>query len=232
MKGVTKSYPSRRHLRNMFQKSPSIARVPIVQDLNIELGDAEILCVVGPNGAGKSTLAKLIAGTSPPDKGIIQTFGRVVPFLELGAAFLSDLSAKDNVLLNGALLGLRRSYIKQNLESIFDFAELSGYENKPLKQYSSGMLMRLAFAIGMHTDGELYVFDEVLAVGDTRFQEKCLKSFQNLVETKKTLIIITHDMSVVRRYATQVLIISSGTHKLITDHNYIRDFDPEVIYRS
>jgi ABC-2 type transport system ATP-binding protein len=231
---VTKRYRAKSHLLNLLRNRDASNHEKsgqlIIKDLTVKLDSSDILCVVGPNGAGKSTLAKILAGTSPVDSGRIEFRGRIVPFLELGAAFLSELNGRDNVMLNGVLLGLKRKYLRDKMEAIFDFAELRGFEYTSLKHYSSGMLMRLAFAIAMHAEGDLYIFDEVLAVGDTRFQQKCLTSFRRLVENGKTLVIITHDMGVVKQYAKKILIVKDGRHKLLTDSRDVETFDQEMLY--
>ena len=200
---------------------------------DIEAG--EILCIVGKNGAGKSTLAKMIAGTIAPTKGQIKVSGRIVPFLELGVAFNSELSGYDNAILNGVLLGMKKKYIKEKINEIFEFAEVQDFIDTPLKFYSSGMLMRLAFSIGVFANGDIYIFDEILAVGDANFQKKCFDSFKNLIEKGKTIILITHDLETVSKYATRVLLLNGKNHKIVNDINIIKQMGKssfDDIYRS
>lgn len=193
----------------------------VIKDLNININKGEILCIVGKNGAGKSTLAKLIAGTIEPDNGKVLVEGKIVPFLELGVAFSNELSGKDNVIMNGVLLGLKRKYIMEKMDDIFNFAEVLDFKDTPMKYYSSGMQMRLAFSIGIHADGDIYIFDEILAVGDSDFQKKCFDSFENLISKNKTIILITHDIGIVKRYATRVLYLKNSDYEIIDNKESI-----------
>lgn len=206
-----------------------IDKLCVINDLTYNVGKGEILCIVGKNGAGKSTLAKMIAGTVAPTKGKITVNGRIVPFLELGVAFNSELSGRDNALLNGALLGLSNQFIESKMADIFNYADLNDFIDTPLKYYSSGMLMRLAFSIGMYADGDIYIFDEILAVGDSKFQQKCFDSFQNLCDQGKTIILITHDMHTVSKYATSVLLIKDGDYRVVKDKEIIADFANKTV---
>ena len=207
------------------EENKKIEELIAVENLSMRIEAGEILCIVGRNGAGKSTLAKMIAGTTSPTKGKITTDGRIIPFLELGVAFNSELSGYDNALLNGVLLGMKKKYIKEKIPEIFSFAEVEDFIETPLKFYSSGMLMRLAFSIGMYANGDIYIFDEILAVGDANFQKKCFDSFQNLIEKKKTIILITHDLGTVSKYATRVLLLNGKSHKIIDDRNTIKQME-------
>lgn len=215
------------HYHEYKSENNKIQRLNVIQDMTLHIKKSEILCIVGNNGAGKSTLAKLIAGTSNPTKGEISVNGRIVPFLELGVAFSNELTGRDNVYMNGVLLGLRLKYIRDHVEDIFRYAEIEDFIDTPLKYYSSGMQMRLAFSVGMHADGDIYIFDEILAVGDSRFQRKCFDSFQSLLNKGKTIILITHDLSTVKKYATKVLLLSSGKYRVIDDRNMIRNLSKE-----
>lgn len=195
----------------------------VISNLNINIEKSEIFCIIGKNGAGKSTLAKLIAGTIVPDEGSVKVEGKIVPFLELGVAFSNELSGRDNVIMNGVLLGLSRKYILEKMDKIFEFAEVSEFIDTPMKYYSSGMQMRLAFSIGMHADGDVYVFDEILAVGDSDFQKKCFNSFEDLVRRNKTIILITHDIEIVKRYATRVLYLKNDSYEIVSDKENIQN---------
>lgn len=206
----------RREYNNQIHK---IENLCVVKELDLKIGRGEIVCIVGRNGAGKSTLAKLIAGTIYPTSGHIEVFGKVVPFLELGVAFHSELNGIDNAIMNGVLLGMSIQDVKNKLNDIFAYAEIEDFKNTPLKFYSSGMLMRLAYSIGMHSNGDIYLFDEILAVGDEKFQRKCFNSFENLIRIGKTIVLITHDLSLVSKYATSVLFLNNG------DYYYTKDKD-------
>ena len=210
------------------EENKKIEELTVVENLNIEINEGEILCIVGKNGAGKSTLAKMIAGTTYPTSGTIKMKGRVVPFLELGVAFNSELTGYDNAILNGVLLGMKKKYIIEKMADIFNFAEVSNFMNTPLKFYSSGMLMRLAFSIGMYANGDIYIFDEILAVGDVKFQKKCFDSFANLIKNKKTIVLITHDLGTVSKYATRVLMLNGEKHKIIDDIDVIKQMKDDT----
>ncbi len=215
------------HYKEYKKEKRKVDNLTIVRNLNMDIDDGEILCIVGYNGAGKSTLAKLIAGTTKPTNGSIYVKGRIVPFLELGVAFSNELTGRDNVYMNGALLGLRLNYIKEHIEEIFDYAEISDFIDTPLKYYSSGMMMRLAFSVGIHADGDIYIFDEILAVGDINFQRKCLNSFSNLIKKRKTIILITQDLGTVKKYATKILFIKRGGYTIVEGKEKISNMSIE-----
>lgn len=215
--------------KRYVEESKRIDELCAVNHLNMNIYPGEIVCIVGRNGAGKSTLAKMIAGTTEPTEGVIKIKGRIIPFLELGVAFNSELSGRDNVIMNGVLLGLKKHYIETIMQDIFDFAEVSDFIETPLKFYSSGMLMRLAFSIGMHADGDIYIFDEILAVGDANFQKKCFSCFENLIKSGKTILLITHDLGIVSRYATRVLLLNGETHRIIESSQKIKNIANKTI---
>ena len=177
------------------EENKKIEELIAVKNLSMKIHAGEILCIVGRNGAGKSTLAKMIAGTIAPTEGQIKVNGRVVPFLELGVAFNSELSGYDNAILNGVLLGMKKKYIKEKINEIFAFAEVQDFIDTPLKFYSSGMLMRLAFSIGMFANGDVYIFDEPTSNLDTLNESTIL----NLIKEncKGMVFLISHRMSTV-----------------------------------
>lgn len=178
-------------------------------DFTLERGD--FFGVVGRNGSGKSTLLKIIAGIYQPDKGTIYLSGRVVPFIELGVGFNGNLTGRDNVYLNGALLGFSREEVDKKYDEIVGFAELEDAMDRKLKNYSSGMQVRLAFSIATRLAAtDILLIDEVLAVGDTDFQRKCFNYFKGLKKENKTVILITHDMNAVREYCNKAMLINDG----------------------
>lgn len=213
------------HYKEYRVQMSRIEKLDVIKDLTLEIPDGEILCITGKNGSGKSTLAKMIAGTVEPDSGDIQVEGRIVPFLELGVAFNPELSGYDNVFLNGVLLGLSRSFLKKHMEKIFAYAEITEFMNTPVKYYSSGMQVRLAYAVGMHAEGDIYIFDEILAVGDANFQNKCFASFGDLIAKGKTIILITHDGNIVKKYATKVLHLHDGTYTVFSNRLEIEQLE-------
>lgn len=203
------------HYKDYMKEKSKVSTLDVIRHLDMHIEKSEILCIAGRNGAGKSTLGKLIAGTSKPSGGKIKVHGRVVPFLELGVAFSNELTGRDNVYMNGVLLGLSLKYIKEHINDIFEYAEIPDFIDTPLKYYSSGMQMRLAFSVGMHAHGDIYIFDEILAVGDAHFQKKCYDSFRTLVEKGKTIILITHDLGIIKQYATKMLLLKQGEYRIL-----------------
>lgn len=217
------------HYKSYHKEKSKIEELEVINDLNMNIQNGEILCIVGYNGAGKSTLAKLIAGTSKPTSGKITVSGRIVPFLELGVAFSNELTGRDNVYMNGVLLGMNLAYLKKNMYKIFDFAEIPDFIDTPMKYYSSGMQMRLAYSVGMHANGDIYIFDEILSVGDMNFQQKCFASFQNLIDRGKTIILITHDFSIVKKYATKILALGKGKYSIIEGREKIKSLEEDDV---
>ena len=181
-----------------------------LKDVVFDVYEGEFLGIVGRNGSGKSTLLKLIAGIYNPTHGNIEVNGRLTPFIELGVGFSPELSGRDNVYLNGALLGFSRPEMDAMYDEIVDFAELSEFMDQKLKNYSSGMQVRLAFSIAIKVSTDVLVLDEVLAVGDAAFQQKCFDYFMNLKKQKKTVILVTHDMGAVRQYCDRAIMIEDG----------------------
>jgi ABC-type polysaccharide/polyol phosphate transport system ATPase subunit len=181
-----------------------------LQDVSLALPAGAAVGLVGDNGSGKSTLLKLIAGILGPTRGRLAVEGRVSALLELGAGFHPDFTGRENVFLNGALLGLSRREVAARLEAIVAFAELEGAIDAPVKTYSSGMYMRLAFAVATHVDPEVLVVDEVLAVGDARFARKCLARMRRFREAGVTILLVSHDASAVRALCDRAVWLEAG----------------------
>lgn len=181
-----------------------------LKDISFEVKKGEFLGIVGRNGSGKSTLLKLISGIYAPTSGTIHIDGKLVPFIELGVGFSPELSGRDNVYLNGALLGFSRSEVDKMYDDIVAFAELEKFMDQKLKNYSSGMQVRLAFSIAIKVSTDILVLDEVLAVGDAAFQQKCFDYFMDLKQQKKTVVLVTHDMGAVRQYCDRAIMIEQG----------------------
>jgi ABC-2 type transport system ATP-binding protein len=182
----------------------------VLQDISFEIRKGDFFGIVGRNGSGKSTLLKLISQIYAPDTGTITVEGKLVPFIELGVGFSPELSGRENVYLNGALLGFSNEQVDEMYDDIVKFAELEDFMEQKLKNYSSGMQVRLAFSIAIRADADILVLDEVLAVGDEAFQRKCNEYFQNLKRNKKTVILVTHDMGAVRKYCNKALLLKDG----------------------
>jgi lipopolysaccharide transport system ATP-binding protein len=185
-----------------------------LSDVSFEVAAGEVVALVGPNGAGKSTLLKLLSRIVHPTTGTIELRGRVGSLLEVGTGFHPDLTGRENVFLNGAILGMSRTEVRSRLDSIVAFAELERFIDTPVKKYSSGMYMRLAFAVAAHLDPEILLVDEVLAVGDASFQKKCLGRVSEIAHAGRTVVFVTHDMTAVDALCTRALLLKHGRVEL------------------
>ena len=194
---------------NIF-KSNSYEEFKALDDVSFEVKKGEFFGIIGRNGSGKSTLLKILAGIYQADKGKVNVNGMISPFLELGIGFNPELSGRDNVYLNATVLGMTKKQIDEKFDSIVKFSELERFIDQKLKNYSSGMQVRLAFSVSIHANREILLMDEVLAVGDSNFQSKCLEEFNKYREMGKTVIIVTHDIAVVQRYCDRALLIRNG----------------------
>jgi ABC-type polysaccharide/polyol phosphate transport system ATPase subunit len=186
-----------------------------VDGVSFEVEEGECFGIVGPNGSGKSTLMKLIAGIYPADAGDIRVRGKLSPFIELGVGFDRDLTGRDNVRINATLLGLSRRELNRRFDDIVEFAELERFMDEKLKNYSSGMEVRLAYAIAIQVDFDILLLDEVLAVGDQAFQEKCFATFEQFRAEGKTIVFVTHDLEAIRRSCDRVLLLRNGVREAL-----------------
>jgi ABC-type polysaccharide/polyol phosphate transport system ATPase subunit len=186
-----------------------------LQEITTRISAGEFVGIIGPNGSGKSTLLKLLAGIYKPNSGQVQVNGSIAPLLELGIGFQQDLSARDNIFINAALLGLPASRTRKILPDIVEFAEIGHFLDLKIKNYSSGMRQRLAFAIAAFVDADIYLCDEVFAVGDESFQSKCLRVFQTWREAGKTIILVTHNTAQVAEICDRAMLLRGG--RLIAD---------------
>lgn len=194
---------------NIVKKNNKVTQ-KVLDSVSFTVNKGDFFGIVGRNGSGKSTLLKLIAGVYAPTKGSVTLHGGLTPFIELGVGFNPELSGRDNVFLNGALLGYNRAQMAEMYDEIVDFAELGPFMDQKLKNYSSGMQVRLAFSIAIKAKNDILIFDEVLAVGDEAFQRKCLDVFESYKANKQTVILVTHDMDTVRQYCSRAALISEG----------------------
>jgi len=181
-----------------------------LQDISFEVRRGECLSLIGHNGAGKSTTLGLIAGVLKPSTGTLETQGRICPLLELGAGFSQQLTGRENIMLNGVLLGLTRQEVRERTADIIEFSELGDFIEAPLRTYSSGMVVRLGFSIAVHLDPDILLVDEVLAVGDARFREKCLKRMEQFRHRGTTMIFVSHDTASVASISDRVALLDSG----------------------
>src|SRR4051812_26849021 len=189
---------------------PSADRLDALRDVSLAVREGEFFGVVGRNGSGKSTLLKCLAGIYRIDDGEIYVNGKVSPFIELGVGFHPELAARDNVVLNGIMLGLTPREAYARYERVIEFAELEEFVDLKLKNYSSGMHVRLAFSVMIQVDADVLLIDEVLAVGDAAFQQKCYDEFHRLRDEGRTILLVTHDMSAVSRFCDRALLLERG----------------------
>ncbi len=218
--GVSKSYKHnasrmllRRGLLSWLKRAPSESFYAL-RSVSFELNGATSLAIVGANGAGKSTLLRCATGISTPDAGRVAVRGTIAALMELGAGFHPDLTGAENVMLNASLLGLTRKQTYEQFDRIVEFSGLAGFINDPIRTYSSGMVLRLAFSVAVRVDPDILVIDEVLAVGDIEFQEKCIAEITRLKDSGKTLICVAHDMNLLRKLCEQALWLEHGELKM------------------
>ncbi len=211
-----------RGARNAWRKTADMARgraliagdtfeeVWALKDINFEIGVGEIVGIIGRNGAGKSTLLKILSRITEPTEGRVTINGRVASLLEVGTGFHPELTGRENVFLNGAVLGMSSAEIKRKFDEIVEFSEISKYLDTPVKRYSSGMYVRLAFAVAAHLEPEILIVDEVLAVGDVAFQEKCLGKISEVARSNRTVLFVSHNMGAVRTLTNKTILLEQG----------------------
>lgn len=204
----------KRTIVNYFKGIKGYREQHVLRDISFNVNRGDFLGIVGRNGSGKSTLLKIISQIYTPDSGSVEIFGKLVSFIELGVGFNPELTGKENVYLNGALIGFSPREIDDMYDDIVDFAELHDFMGQKLKNYSSGMQVRLAFSVAIRAKSDILVLDEVLAVGDEAFQRKCNDYFLQAKEQQKTIILVTHSMDAVRKYCNKALLIDKGKIKV------------------
>lgn len=202
-----------------------------LKDVNFEIHEGETVGIIGRNGAGKSTLLKVLSRITEPSAGKVTIKGRVASLLEVGTGFHPELTGRENVFLNGAILGMSRKEIKSKFDEIVDFAGIEKFLDTPVKRYSSGMYVRLAFAVAAHLDPEILLVDEVLAVGDAEFQKKCVTKIGDVSNTGKTVLIVSHQMAMIEKLAVRSILLDQGmlvdegpSEKIITQYLNLRGF--------
>jgi ABC-type polysaccharide/polyol phosphate transport system ATPase subunit len=207
-------------------QSRSFETLRALDEVSFDIGEGEFFGIVGRNGSGKSTLLKCLAGIYETTSGHATTRGRVSPFIELGVGFNMDLTARDNVIINAIMLGLTRRQAFDRFDDVIAFAELEEFLDLKLKNYSSGMAVRLAFSVAVQVDADIILVDEVLAVGDAAFQRKCFDQFEKLKSAGKTIVFVTHDMSAVERFCDRAMLVERGTIAEIGDpHRVARAYN-------
>lgn len=194
----------------LWWRRKQIEHLPVLKGISFEVAKGESVAVVGKNGAGKSTLLSLLARVYLPTSGQIEIDGRVAPLLELGAGFHPDLTGVENVFFNGVILGLTRKQVNERLDQIIEFSGLRHHIDAPVRSYSSGMLARLGFACAVHVDAEILLIDEVLAVGDYEFEQKCYATIEAFQKSGGSILFVSHQMDAVRRIADRVIWLKDG----------------------
>jgi ABC-type polysaccharide/polyol phosphate transport system ATPase subunit len=214
---VTKTFLLPHEQRTMFKeyflhpfRRTTYERQLALDGVTFSIQSGQFFGIIGPNGSGKSTLLRILAGIYRPDSGHVRVRGLVSPFIELGVGFNMELSARDNIKLNGTLLGLTRSEIEAKYDSIVEFSELHRFVDQKLKNYSSGMLLRLAYSIAIQVPFDILLLDEVLAVGDQSFQAKCFATFDRFRDERKTVVFVSHDLDSVRRFCEAAILLRHG----------------------
>jgi ABC-type polysaccharide/polyol phosphate transport system ATPase subunit len=233
--GVSKTFRiPHQHYRTLKERAlhPFRARtydvLRAVDQITVTIPQGEFFGIVGRNGSGKSTLLKCLAGIYPPDAGRVEIDGRLSPFIELGVGFNPELAARDNVVINAVMLGLSRGEALRRFEDVIAFAELEEFVDLPLKNYSSGMAVRLGFAVATQVDADILLVDEVLAVGDASFQQKCYEAFQRMKDAGKTILLVTHDMGLVERFCDRAILLERGEALRLGDPHQIGRLYHEV----
>jgi lipopolysaccharide transport system ATP-binding protein len=197
-------------VRSIGKKKAAPQEFWALRDVSFDLHDAEVIGVIGRNGAGKSTLLKIISHITEPTEGEAHLFGRVSSLLEVGVGFHPELSGRENVFLNGAILGMSRAEIRRKFDEIVSFAEVEQFIDTPVKRYSSGMYVRLAFAVAAHLEPDVLIVDEVLAVGDIAFQRKCLGKMEDIRRTGRAVLVVSHNMSLISQLCEKVIWLDAG----------------------
>ena len=221
---VTKAYPLlhqktlKEFVQALFFGKKTIEQVEVLKNISLTIKKGENVGVIGKNGAGKSTLLKLIAGVSYPSSGQVKVNGRVVPLIELGAGFHPELSGKENIFLNGVILGMNEKYLVEKFLEIVDFSEIPmKFIYTPVKYYSSGMFMRLAFSVAVFSKPEILLVDEILAVGDVAFQKKCLEKMEEFKKRGVTIVFVSHSMEQIKKFCDRIILLREG--RVVFDGN-------------
>ena len=213
--------------RKLFKRNEGRAGIDFIwalKDVSFDLEEGRVLGIIGRNGAGKSTLLKVLSRVTEPTKGYVSVRGRVGSLLEVGTGFHPELTGRENIYLNGAILGMKRTEIESKFDEIVEFSEVSQFIDTPVKRYSSGMYLRLAFAVAAHLEPEILVVDEVLAVGDAEFQRKCLGKMNDVAAQGRTVLFVSHNMSAILRLTQEALVMQKGQLTLRAPTNEAVDF--------
>jgi len=214
VKGFTAPF---RRLKRIGRKPSPNETIWALKDVSLEVRQGEVLGIIGPNGAGKTTLLKVLSRITEPTEGEVRIRGRVASLLEVGTGFHPELTGRENIFLNGAILGMTRKEIEQKFDEIVAFAEIEKFMDTPVKRYSSGMYVRLAFAVAAHLEPEILLVDEVLAVGDAEFQKKCRGKMGDISEEGRTVLLVSHNMTSIVKLCSSAIWIDNGRIRAVTD---------------
>lgn len=194
----------------LFSNRNKVERHTVLRDITLNIKKGETVALIGTNGSGKSTLLKLMTKIIYPTSGTITTYGKLTSLLELGAGFHPDFTGRENIYFNAAIFGLTKQEIESRIDEIIEFSELGEFIDNPVRTYSSGMYMRLAFSIAINVDAEILLIDEILAVGDQHFQDKCFNKLEEIKKSDKTVVIVTHSLDQVKKLCTRAIWIKDG----------------------
>lgn len=222
--GIEKNFSLKLFFINMFKwkkEKKEKKEFWALKDVNIEVKKGEVVGFIGSNGAGKSTLLKVVAGVMKPTKGSVEKYGNICPMIELGAGFDMDLTARENIYLNGAILGYSREFIDQKFEEIVEFSELRDFLDVPVRNFSSGMVARLAFSVATIVDPEILIVDEILSVGDIAFQQKSENKMRSMIEGGTTVLFVSHSLAQIEKLCDRVVWLENGTVKKIGEPKQI-----------
>jgi lipopolysaccharide transport system ATP-binding protein len=217
------------NLTGLFSGNKGYEEFWALKDASFRVKHGETFGVIGPNGSGKSTLLKMLAGVLYPDSGSIKVNGKIAPFLELGVGFQPELSARDNIYLYGSVMGLTKREVDRKYEEIMEFAELKRFEDMKLRNFSSGMYVRLAFSVAIQTNPDILLLDEVLAVGDEHFQNKCKEKIDEIRKNGKTIVFVSHDLNSVKRLCINSMLLHGGKPVTIGETNKVIDIYHQII---
>lgn len=214
--GIEKNFSLKLFFINMFKwkrEKKEKKEFWALKDVNIEVKKGEVVGFIGSNGAGKSTLLKIVAGVMKPTKGSVEKYGNICPMIELGAGFDMDLTARENIFLNGAILGYSKEFINEKFNEIVEFSELQDFLDVPVRNFSSGMIARLAFSIATIVDPEILIVDEILSVGDIAFQQKSENKMRSMIEGGTTVLFVSHSLAQIEKLCDRVVWLENGTVK-------------------
>ena len=209
--------------RICFWKTTKVQKRQVLKNINLDIKKGETVALIGTNGSGKSTLLKLMTKILYPNKGTLETHGKLTSLLELGAGFHPDFTGRENIYFNAAIFGLTRQEIDKRIDEIIEFSELGDFIDNPVRTYSSGMYMRLAFSIAINVDAEILLIDEILAVGDQHFQDKCFAKLKEMKKSEKTIVIVTHSLGQVKELCNRAIWIYNGEVRMDGTPNEVVD---------